>query len=732
MAKLRPRARIIRTIGDQLISGPEAALIELVKNAYDADSPSVHIKITPICGKSPKGAITVRDQGHGMSDDTLTNSWFEPATDDKLRRKYSPGGRRLLGAKGIGRFAAARLGNKTTLKSTFFASGKAKTPKEITVQINWSDFSAEKYLDDIEIPISRRNLIANKKIKSGVILYITELRDVWTETRVVHLVKELRRVVTPVETGGAFKIHLDLSDLTQETVGFDGRELFRKLNVDFTNGVEANASDLIVPFRLQDHGDYLVSGAFDSAGAFKGTFTICKGDNRPEALNIAAPVLKADENGCGPISLRINIYDRETESIEALFKRMGLNFEEIGIRAARQILTDNAGLAIFRNSFRIRPYGEPEHDWLELERQRVQDPSKKLGLSQISGSVGIADEEISGLIERSSREGLEHNGEFERLKYLIQGVLLHIEERRVSFREKAGLSRKKAGDVGQAKRAAALRNVNTAVSKLPKQHQESIKKAIAKDAEALAISIEEIDEYQKVLQSRAALGLVVAQVIHEGRRILNPMATAAKSLFDRKGLVLDKSKQGEVFRKQFPDHASIVFEGTKSMSRLFKRLDPVSGRKRGRPVAFQIERAIEASTLLFSDALKDGAIDLHLDVKVLPKAYGYVEDFQGALLNILENAIHWLNASPQHSKNICIRGDANVKSIKISIENDGPLIDERYVERLFQPGFSLKSGGMGLGLSIAREACRASKGDLQFHEGMDKTKFTIHFPIATN
>ena len=114
MAKLRPRARIVRTIGDQLISGPEAALIELVKNAYDADSPSVGIKISSPGslqeGRMP-GEIVVADTGHGMSATDIITKWFEPATTDKVERGTSPTGRPLLGAKGVGRFATARLGS---------------------------------------------------------------------------------------------------------------------------------------------------------------------------------------------------------------------------------------------------------------------------------------------------------------------------------------------------------------------------------------------------------------------------------------------------------------------------------------------------------------------------------------------------------------------------------------------------------------------------------------------
>ena len=100
MAKLNPRARIIRTIGDQLISGPEAAIIELVKNSYDADSEKVLVKFKKDDQK--RLSIIVKDSGHGMTASEILNDWFEPATDIKVNNSKSrSGARRVLGAKGI-------------------------------------------------------------------------------------------------------------------------------------------------------------------------------------------------------------------------------------------------------------------------------------------------------------------------------------------------------------------------------------------------------------------------------------------------------------------------------------------------------------------------------------------------------------------------------------------------------------------------------------------------------
>ena len=726
MTILRPRARIVRTIGDQLISGPEAALIELVKNAFDADSKAVGITIYPPTIEAPLGKIVVQDHGHGMTYKDVVNRWFEPATDEKVKLQTSPKGRRLLGAKGIGRFAASRLGSKTKLIS--ISKTKAGKYDNVVVQIDWEAFSSDKYLDELDIPITRKIVPEKSQPQTGVELQIENLRDQWTQKKIEHLIREMRRVATPNDGRDQFDIHLNLKAFTHETVGFSGPALMAEMNA---GNSDVNSSTLIVPFKTQEFADYQLIGSFLSDGSFNGTFSIAKGDGAILPLRIPAPLLLPDESLCGPIDLGIDIYDRETESVAALFERMGLDFEKIGIRAARKILTDNAGISIFRNNFRIRPYGEPENDWLELERQRVQNPSKKLGITQVSGRVSIGDESLSLLVERSSREGLEHNGAFERLKRLMHGVFLHIEDRRFTFRENSGLSRRAAGDMTKAKQLANLENLSKAITALPSAQQPAMQLAIDRDRKALADTLEELDAYQKLLQSRAALGLLVARVIHEGRRYLNPMAASSRLLGEQHGALLIDSAMGSVARKQLPQHIEIIISGAKNLGKLFKQLDPISGRRRGRPSNFKVKPVISTAIELLNDAIVASAINVVTSLDDNLCAYGYSEDLQGALLNLLDNAIHWLGTITEPSREIRITGLIAGPYVRISVENNGPIIDEAYVPRLFSAGFSLKSDGTGIGLAIAREACRASGGDLLFDANAVDTTFLIEIPKIT-
>lgn len=725
MARLKPRARIIRTIGDQLISGPEAAVIELVKNSYDAEATKVEINFSY---RADEGfSITINDNGHGMTYDEILGQWLEPATDVKVKDKQSRTGKRqVLGAKGIGRFAVSRLGSVSMLTSVALNTGTNKTERS-EVCIDWSRFTADEYLEDIEIDIEKE--VLPTKAQTGVQIEITDLRDTWSKKRLEKLIIELRRLAHPFKND-VFRIYLDLECMTNETAGFDGKSVFDEQNRDFHTDLDEDQENAnqIQPFSVGDIADYKVEGSFDPKGGFTGYFQIQRGDKTKQPIKLAPPTLSEDEAPCGPLSLKLNIYDREHDAIANVFERMGLNFEKIGIRRARKILTDVSGISISRNGFRIRPYGDPGHDWLDLQTKRVQDPSKKLGSDQVSGYVEIGDEKSSGIIERSSREGLELNPHYFRLKNLISNLLPHIEERRFDFRDKAGIGRRPSTNVDKARDAAKLRRTSRALDRIPEEFRSKIEAAIEKDATALNQMLDEVDDYQKVLQSRASLGLVVAEVIHEGRRLLDPMFTSTKALRSDWKHAFEKTEMGTLFREHFPDNIETMHKGAQGLSKLFKRLDPVSGRKRGRPSNFSVSTAISDAVAVLNHSLETNNISLDIDIPEKITCHGYREDLQASLLNIIENAIHWLSSVDNDERHLEISVVGYRKRVLIYVSNNGPEVDEAYQGRLFDAGFSLKSDGTGLGLAIAREACRASKGELSFDDSRPETTFVIEFP----
>ncbi len=134
--RFRPRARLMDTLGRELISSERVALVELVKNSYDADATCVVVTISGDIDASgaivaESGCISVLDDGHGMDEDRMLEAWLEPATVFRRQRRSRSGGRRVLGEKGVGRFAAAKLGDRLELAS------KAADGDEVHLELRW-------------------------------------------------------------------------------------------------------------------------------------------------------------------------------------------------------------------------------------------------------------------------------------------------------------------------------------------------------------------------------------------------------------------------------------------------------------------------------------------------------------------------------------------------------------------------------------------------------------------
>ena len=215
-----------------------AAVVELVKNAYDADSPDVSIEFN----RAPERGIyciTVTDHGHGMTREDVINKWMVPSTADKIRRRRSPSGRVMQGRKGVGRYAASVLGTDLFLE-TVTADGE-----KTEVYIEWEAFESAEYLDDVEILVGT----AETSEPSGTRLTINgdDALIGWDQRQFDKLRFELRRLKSPVG--------VELSDddfhITLEVRGFS--------DVD-------DISETIEPYPIFNLFDYKVSGSIDTEG----------------------------------------------------------------------------------------------------------------------------------------------------------------------------------------------------------------------------------------------------------------------------------------------------------------------------------------------------------------------------------------------------------------------------------------------------------------------------------
>lgn len=723
----RPRARIIRTIGDRLISGPEAAVIELVKNSYDADARSVRITLVPPL-RTGTGEIIFSDDGHGMAFSDIRDKWMEPATSDKRTRSTSPGGRKLLGSKGIGRFAAARLGSHLRLISVASISEETDKPafERTTISdLDWEQFEEAKYLDTVSF--AYRSEPTDEP--PGTRLHITQLRDEWTEASINKLHDELRRLVSPVNAEeGKFDIHLDLSNCTLENSGFDGFAMLGVQN-DLFDGVKVNPWK-VRPFPVLDASDYLVDGIFDESGAFEGTMTIQRAGADPVPISLHVP-LGEGQDPCGIVIVRLTIFDREAETIRSTAQKAG--FGHLGIREARKLLDKIAGIAIYRAGFRVRPYGDAENDWLTLDAKRVQNPTLKIGRNQVAGTVIVDDEVSSSLVERSSREGLEENGSFRRLQNLLLTLLSEeVEPRRRKFRISAGIDRRPQTNIRDVIDTAQHAWADALLSKMAPPERQEAEKVIARETDRLADHVKELEERQAKLEAQVTLGLIVGEVMHQGNTPLTFIENESHRLRGRLSTLFDDTTEAQEDRDDLPKIFNGLGANAASLRALFNALSPLSGAKRGKPQDFPVSRVIGNIRLVFRSRIENMGLILEVDPAVEAYiAHGYEADLSTALTNLVDNSLHWLGYRQVELPRITVTAAQGAAGkAAILFEDNGPGVSPEFEDQLFDVGFSTRTNGTGLGLSIAREAMFRSNGDLTLVPTDKGAKFLLTFTSA--
>lgn len=709
----RPSARLIGTIGEDIIKDMHAAVVELVKNSYDADASEIIITFEATADK--RLLLSVEDNGHGMKEQVVIDKWLVPSTSDKLKRRTSPNGRIMQGRKGIGRFAAAVLGEKMELETI---AENIKT----SLSINWDDFIESKYLDEVLIDIST----SSSNTKNGTLFNIEgseQKLELWNDSEVEYLIKELRKLLTPMDNTNT---HED-KDLFNITVIFKS----------FISKIYQNETIVIKPLPLLDYYDYRISGKIFPDGNNSLTYQNKNSGIEEDALEFKF-YLNDKEKFTGIVDIDFRIFDRDPESIENLvYELFNSGEEKLGKNEAKNLLNDISGVSIFRNRFRIRPYGDYGNDWLSLDKKRVQNPALKIGANQISGIIEIQDEEISNLVEKSARDGLKEDAYYDGLISVISQLLTFIELKRYSFRQKTGKGRKNhvfSSQMGILTDFSAVKNKVISVmqkANVSSEEMNELNDFIDKDINNKIKVAQELERQIAMYQGQATLGKIMDVVMHEVRKPLHWIKNQTNNM-DRAYKRYMKYSNAQDLNKIM----KIVEETPKQLKTitdLFNRLNSLATRKRTAMSAFSLMNTIQTAIDIFSDEIQRKNIILNLNIENDFLFKGWREDILAALANIIENAVYWVDFA-KDDKILEISLYETNDSIEISTWNNGPKIIRDLVDddSLFTPGISGKftenGAGTGLGLSIAGEAVDRNGGQIKVIDVSEGAKFIIELP----
>lgn len=709
-----PTGRLIMSIGKDLIKDLPAALVELVKNAYDADA--TYVKIT--YKKNEKELkITVEDDGHGMSQYTVINAWMVPSTNYKLEKKKSPKGRIYQGRKGIGRYAVSLLGNKLEMITI-------KDGLKTTAFFDWDKFNSEKKLSEIPITITTSETTDN----TGTKLIITNEYD-------NTLVDEISEIE-------AQKIEKELSKLLLNIKDF-------RIKVYYENFFSDNKKNIckeISQLEFKNTWHYKLSGIIHSNFTYELTYTnfytkeekIFKGSFADNLLNNFV--------SCGEIIVDYRVYDKDPSGIEIIMNFINENQNtNLSKTDIKNILVDQSGISIFRNDFRIRPYGDKGFDWLNLDSKRVQNPSLSIGSEQISGRISIESEESSGLKEKSARDGLYENSSFYTLQRIADLSLNLLEKERFKYRQK--IVKKKTEPIEQL---FDFSHFNQKVEKVVEKTYKNFKKSPEKVDEHIKVLNQEINKEIKTLekekeieflevknaiaiyQKHITLGNIISVILHEGRRPLSWYTSRIPTIKDFLYNLYMCEELEEINYNKLLNHMEKLNNEAVRMSNFFKRIDPLASNKRSKCKRISITKQINDIIEIFEEIAKGKGIKIsHNSVEELYTNI-IADDFYMALTNIIENALFWVEYSSELSRLIEILSYGDDNKVYIEILDNGPGISKEDLEDniLFTPGYSGKKrvsddNGTGLGLAISGEALQRNNGKLEVIESNKGACFRI-------
>ncbi len=694
--RLRARSRLMAIIGHELISSDVVAVTELVKNSFDADARMVLIRLTEGSDADGSvgdatGSIEILDDGHGMSEETIRETWLEPATGFRRKHLTTPDGRRVLGEKGVGRFAAAKVGDRLDLRS------KAVDADEVHLAVDWSAFEDDaKYLDEIEFQFDvRQNGMFGRGSsisatwaevaalyldrdrpptgERGTLLSISGLRGAWTRESVRKLELSLERLISPFDEArdiaDDFRIVLAVPEGLDHQSGLVRRpEILRKPHYKLNAAVN-DSGRATVMIELRNGDEYVTERTLESA----------RGDDRPT---------------CGPFELRLNVWDRDTASLRELAGEVG------STTRARAALDSVSGVSVYRDGFRVLPFGEPDDDWLRLDHRRVQEPTQRLSNNQIVGYLLIGRDANPELTDQTNREGLIEGPALDDLRHSVLQLLKMLEAERYKTRPRKP-RKPKSGlldriDLGELRNAIAVEVPadSPALTKLDEM-QERVDDRIEMVGEVLS-------RYHRL----ATLGQLVDGVVHELAQPLVAIRTAAvlgSESVDASHALGATDGRRHALLETLGGYFKTVASQSRVANDVLRRIAPFGGRRRGRPEKYVIESAIRDAVALMRQEVDSIGAEIRIPQSAHEVALDGTE-FQEVVVNLLSNSLHWLRQVKKDSRVISIAVQRNAdSSVSVIFEDSGPGVPGRDRDYIFDPYFTTKPNGVGLGLSIAGE-----------------------------
>ena len=753
--KMSSRATIL--LGRESVSRVDGAIIELVKNTYDADAGFCFI-----CFDVEHDHIYILDNGSGMTKGIIESCWMLIGTDNKRVEYLSAKNRIKSGEKGIGRFALDRLGSKCRMYT------KHDSESLICWETDWSSFEKSgQIIDDVEanfsycperqfediIPIEIKKAIAQYteedhsnqfSLKSGTLFSISELRDKWSDREKEKVIDVLGYLIPPVEqqnyaiiiqrslNSAAFKVDNEVTDDYDYKVRahFDGKKVTATV---FRNEFDLNIipkelfrqpAFSLEPYRLEDF----------SKEYFEITRTISEltGNDSSAYANMCESV--------GP-------FDFQFVFMKLSNRGEGPYYYKAVSRKRKIWMENHGGLKIYRDNFLVRPYGDPtskSFDWLGLDARKgvnpvaISDKSEQwhVNNSQLQGTVLISRVYNASILDKSSREGIIENEFFDTLSSLLIAIISIFEKDRAHIVKNIKQYNDQQNQRERAKEEAA----GIAKTILGKKNKRSKEKDAdtASDTEKLATAVqiyqeerEELISEIKLLRALATNGLMTTTMVHDLKSINALLVSRVRGfkLAIRQNDTLqiqrnlDDLKTNDEFLKSW---ITVITTQTK--------------KDRRRRLKTDIYKVLSESLKLISPILNRKMVEVQFATDG-GEAYKkiFATDFDSIIYNLVINSIESFEETKISERQITIRVESDDDSLTVHYSDNGHGLTEAFLINpysIFEYGTTSKfdaegnAVGTGLGMYIVASSINEYKGRYTITKVEDGFGLDITIPLS--
>jgi signal transduction histidine kinase len=685
--RLRFTPEILARLGEELVPHADLGLMELVRNAYDADAPTCHIELRN--ASEPGGSLVVSDTGEGMTAAELESGFLLIGKSGKASATHTRLGRRKVGEKGLGRLAALRLGTNVVIRTR-----SIKDPgNEHTLVIDWNQVDESEAVEDVPLVIESR---ATDR-PEGTTISISGLRRGFGEKEAERLSRSLLLLTGPFAEGTAFQISCDTPEFSvlSNTVASPLLEwLEYKLVATLDENGQATAS--LYNWRGEkefsgDHHDV----ALKRTGRRKNEVQLMF-DTPPAIFEMWMFNLNPGA------SKEVRLAQQPTEQIRKWLREVG-------------------GIHLYHRKLRVQPYGDAGNDWLGINLRRAASPEKRPSTNNSVGRIMVEDSE-NQLQPKTDRSGFVDTIAFLDLQEFAKRALDWAAEKRLEQREqkRVGAATKARDRAEEAK--ARFQNLLDAINPddsdmLPLDTGdpavlESFATGATEVFETLQIENKALREDLLLYRSLATVGTSTAVFAHEAlkpaARIINEVKTVSRRV--RKRVTATE------YTQDFEPSIETSVDSARTLE-TFAKLPLSLLEKNKREVAdIDLDGACKAIANLFSRYLDERSVKVIFDLNASGcTVRTTIADIESILSNLLANSAHAFTRedAPPGNRVVRIRTRIEVREEKpgvtICVDDSGPGIQGIPLSAIWLPGKSTRDNGTGLGLTIVRDVV----GDLQ-------------------